>query len=144
MVSGHTLPRSCRFAVLCLLAVGLFAPTAAQAAEKVDVSVWTIRATRRNKDISPQLKSLAGKLKKSFKFTGYKLEKTDSRAVELDKEYGTSLIGNYRAKITPTGKSDKQVKLKVVVTHREGRKEVKKLSTTLNLAPGRVQRRGGG
>jgi len=110
---------------------------------KVNVTVWVIRATKSNTEISPKLKSLAKKLKKSFNFTGYKLLKTDEKEVALDTAIRTKLAKAYSANITPTELTDKKVKLSVAITQRKDDKDVKKLNTTVNLTKKRFQLFGG-
>ena len=111
--------------LLSLVVFGLPSPAMAADAEKVELQVWTIRATRSNQEISPELKPLAELLKKTFKFTGYKLVKTDSAAVEIKQPFKT--------KIT----------LKIRITERQGKKDIDKLSTSVSLTAGRFQLFGG-
>ena len=68
------------------LTIGLLGTSAGLAQDKgdkksTDIQVWAIRATTKNKDISPELKRIAEELKKQFKFTGFKLEKSATGSV---------------------------------------------------------------
>ena len=88
------------------LLIGLLGANAGLAQDKgdkksADIQVWAIRATTKNKDISPELKRIAEKLKKQFKFTGFKLEKNATGTAEIGKAYSTPLIGGYPASVTP-------------------------------------------
>lgn len=112
-------------------------------AESATIDVWTIRATKSNEEISKKLEPLAEKLKATFKFTGYKLVKTDSRSVELGKEFKTTLVSPFEVVITPQERSKDQVKLKVLVRQRKGDKVIKLLSTTVSLRRERFQLFGG-
>jgi hypothetical protein len=112
-------------------------------AESATIDVWTIRATKSNDEISKRLEPLAEKLKATFKFTGYKLVRTDSRAVELGKELKADLISPFDVVITAQERTDDQIKLKVLVRERKGDKVVKLLSTTVSLRRERFQLFGG-
>jgi hypothetical protein len=134
---------------LCLIALitlfGFLAPpqTALAAEETVQLQVLTIRATKSNNEISPQLKPLAEALKKSFKFTGYKLLKTDSRKAAFNRTLAISLAGPYKARIRPLARKDNRIQLKVEVFERKNNKDIGKLSTTISLAAGKSQLFGG-
>ena len=67
----------------------------------VDVDIWVIRASTKSKDISPELKSFADKLKQRFKYTGFRLERKIKETVDLGKTLTTSLTGGYQALVTP-------------------------------------------
>ena len=113
-------------------------PAAASAADKVQVKIWAIRATKSNSKISSELKSLASKLKKDFKYTGYTLAKNTGGSVELKKSKRFSLTGPYSVVVTPTEKGSK-VKLKLELHQKSGGKNKKKFGTTIKISPGKFQ-----
>jgi hypothetical protein len=86
-----------------------------EAGKSTDIQVWAIRATTKNKDISPELKSIADKLKQQSKYTGFKLERRASGSAQIGEAFTTSLIGGYSAKVTPTKSEGKRVTLQVEV-----------------------------
>ncbi len=143
-----TRTRTVMVLVAGLIAGPLAAGAAAQerkdkGAEKVAVEVWTIRATRSNTDISPELKKLAETLKSQFKFTGYKLVSSKTTSVAIGQSSSSPLISPFRASITPQKRSDGKVELKVQVFEKKGDKDIKKLDTTLTLARDKHQLMGG-
>jgi len=129
---------------LVVLAVA-FGTGGARAADddKIDVRILTIRATRANQEVSPELKPLVKALQSSFTFSGYKLVKAESHTVALNKGVTTSLTGPFKAEVSPTGRADGKIKLKVTVTQRENERDVKKLDTVVSLPPERFQLFGG-
>jgi hypothetical protein len=132
-----------RYIVLALT-IGLLGASAGLAQDKgdkktTDIQIWAIRATTKNKDISPELKRIAGELKKKFKFTGFKLEKSATGSAEIGKAYTTALIGGYEASITPRENDGKTVKLQVEVL--KGKEQ--KLKTTSTVAAGKFFLQGG-
>ena len=132
--------------IVLVTVLGLLAPPATALADEeqtVQLQVLTIRATKSNNDISPELKPLAEALKKTFKFTGYKLLKTDTRKVALNKKRELSLAGPYKARITPLERKDNRIRLKVEVFERKDNKDISRLSTTISLAAGKSQLFGG-
>jgi hypothetical protein len=74
----------------------------------VAIEVWCVRATTRNKDISPELKSFATMLQERFKYTGFKLENKLSTRAEIDKTVTTPLLGGYKALLTPKGREQEK------------------------------------
>jgi hypothetical protein len=120
----------------------LIAGTLAGKAAAVEVSVWTIRATRSKTQISDELKPLAKALTKNFKFTGYELLKKDAKKVD-----GTAvkfkLAGGFGATVKDKGKADGKFKLGIEVNRTVDKTVSKKLSTTVSLKPGRFQLLGG-
>ena len=132
-----------RFLALALT-IGLLGASAAMAQDKgdkktTDIQVWAIRATTKNKDISPELKRIAEELKKQFKFTGFKLEKSATDSKEIGKAYTTLLIGGYTANVTPQKTAGKRITLEVEVLKGKERK----LKTTVTLTAGKFQLLGG-
>ena len=106
---------------------------------KVEFQVLAIRATTRNKDISPELREIADALKKQFKFTGYKLEKRSNGSAELKSTYKAPLVGTYEARLTPQKVEDKRVTIEIEIYSGEERK----LKTTATLDAGKSQLLGG-
>jgi hypothetical protein len=107
--------------------------------KSVDIQVWAIRATTKNKEISKELRQIADELKKQFKFTGFKLEAQSTGSAAIGEAYKVNLPGGYEAKITPENKERKHVKLRVEVS--KDRKQV--LKTTYTLEAGKFQLQGG-
>ncbi len=107
--------------------------------KSADIQVWAIRATTKNNDISPELKSIADKLKKQFKYTGFKLEKQASGKADIGKSFTTPLIGDYQAKVTPKKNDGKRVELQIEVS--KGKDRV--LNTTVTLPVEQSQLMGG-
>lgn len=130
-------------AVAIVLGLSLCDPACASGADGVDVQMWTIRATHDNAEISPELKPLAKILKKTFKFTGYKLIKSETRAVAPDKPATWTLPASLRATIKLMEKTSERIKLDVHVVKREGDKDRNKLRTTFSLKPEKAQLFGG-
>jgi hypothetical protein len=105
----------------------------------VEIQVWGIRATTKNKDIAVDLKDMADKLK-DFKYTGFKLEQRQpGPATALGKPFTTMLTGNYQVKVTPQKVEDKRVTMRIEVT--QGKES--KLSTTVTVDAGKYQLQGG-
>ena len=131
----------CIVAVLILSLVGGSACLAQKRpeAKSVDIQVWSIRATTKNKEISPELKELAEKLKKDFKFTGFKLEAKATGSANIGKAYNTSLPGGYQANVTPKALDGKKVQLTVEVLKGKDRK----VNTTITITAGQFQLFGG-
>jgi hypothetical protein len=119
------------------------AATAAADDKEVSLKVWTIRATKKNSDVSPELRGLADKLKRQFKYTGFKLEKQSSGTAKTDKTYSTKLIGAYEIKITPKRHDDKEVQLQVELFKAENEKKTRLLKATVTLRVGEFQLFGG-
>ena len=86
------------------------------AATSVSVQILGIRATRSNKDVSPELSQLAEKLKKQFSFTGFKLEKRLNGTAATDKAFSGALISGFSVSVTPKSSDGKRVQLQVDVS----------------------------
>jgi hypothetical protein len=127
-------------ALLPLLILAALAPARTSADDKkpVDMEIWIIRATAKNDKISPELKEIADRLKKDFKFRGFKLEKKIPGKAEIGKAFSTDLIGGYKATVTPTGRTDKEIQLKVEVTQRVGKEDKKAFSFTPTFDLGKL------
>lgn len=128
--------------LLGLLGLVLCAPAGAWAAdEDTDLEVWAVRATKKNKDVSKELKDLARLLEKQFKYTGFKLEKKAAQRVGLGKAFRSDLLENYQVSVTPQERSERRVKLEVVVARKVKDKDGKEkaetvLKTTLTTQAG--------
>jgi hypothetical protein len=128
-------------AVLVLSLVGAAVCVGQQKPERksADIQVWAIRATTKNKEISKELQSLAEKLKRDFKFTGFKLEQKASGSAAIGKAYNTALPGGYQVNVTPKSSDGKQVELQVEVLKGKDRK----LNSTVKVRAGEFQLFGG-
>ncbi len=104
-----------------------------------DVQVLAIRATTKNKEISPELSSIADALKKQFKFTGFKLEDRANDNVESGKAFAKSVVGGYRVSVTPQKNDGKKVQMQVEVFAGTERK----VNVNLTLDAGKSQLVGG-
>jgi len=133
--------RQCVAAALVMGLAGSVVCVGQQKPERksTDIQVWAIRATTKNKEISKELRELADKLKRDFKFTGFKLEQRASGSAAIGKAYSTSLTGGYQANVTPKSNDGKQVKLQVEVL--KGKDS--KLNTTVTVKAGQFQLLGG-
>ncbi|MFO0840384.1 MAG: hypothetical protein U1D55_17890 [Phycisphaerae bacterium] len=131
------------FAALAISCAWFGGVGAALADDSVDVQVWAIRATTKNSEISPELKPLVEELKKSFKYTGYKLERRATGSAGAGKSYDGDLIGGYRISVEPDGKDGKRIKLRLGVTKTENGKAKPVLKTSATIDPGKFQVLGG-
>lgn len=109
--------------------------------ETTELQVWAIRATTKNKEISPELKSIASTLKKQFKYTGFKLERQVTGSAKTDKTFSANLIGGYSVKIVPKRNDGKRVQLQVRL-YKAGDKSPK-INATITLNAGKFQLFGG-
>lgn len=127
-----------RIVVLAAMVQMMVAP--ANAGEKKPpyaVQVLAIRATKSNKVVSPELKSIAKELQRQTGYTGFKLEKKSVGKVAEGKPHSASLVSGYSAKVTPLGREKSRVKLKAEIFRREGNKNVRKVGTTVSISRGR-------
>ncbi len=120
---------------LLLTAVGLLVcgqvAAPARADDKrstVQFQVLGIRATKKNSEVSPELKRLAELLKKRYKYTGFKLVKRVSESVRLNKTLTVAMIDSCTVKITPQSRKDKQVRM--IVEIQKGSKKVLRITAT--------------
>lgn len=128
------------FTVTLMAAAG-DSPRGPVAGKTTNVQVWGIRATTKNKEVSPELKSIADQLRKQFKYTGFKLEKRAAGTTEQDKAFKTALFAGYEASVTPKENDGKRVKLQIQV---QKDKETKpKIDTTVSINAGEWQLSGG-
>ncbi len=107
--------------------------------KSAEVQVLVIRATTKNKDISPELSSIAETLKRQFKFTGFKLEGRPAGKVEIGKPFSASIVGGYRVSVTPQKSDGKKVQLQVEVYSGSDRK----LNVNITVDAGKSQLLGG-
>lgn len=112
----------------------LLATPAAAVAEQVEVEVWAIRATKKNAEVSPELRPHVDRLKK-LGHTGFKLERRDAGKVEVGKEFRAGLIGAHSAAVTPTKRTGDKVEMKIVI--KDGDKVI--LNTSVTLTAGQSQ-----
>ena len=139
---GHLRKRATSIGAVVAIVVGVLTPASAVADGKrpVQVEVWTIRATTKNAEISPELRGLAKVLKKQFKYTGFKLEKKAANRTALNNAWKTDLIGGYRIRVTPKSRSGSRIQLELAVlkqiTDKGKKKEKTVLKTTLTVKPG--------
>lgn len=127
-------------AAIALALVSFLLTGAATAfAQDFELAVWTIRATKSNGDISPELRPIANELKQRYKFTGFKLEKQASANKKQGEAYSADLIGGYKIKVTPEARDGDRVKLQVELSKREGGKDKRLTSTSFTINKGRFQ-----
>lgn len=127
-----------RRTIVAVVLAALFVPALALGDDKkpAEVQIWTIRATTKNKNISPELRSLAKALKQQFKYTGFKLEKRSNGRSAPGQSYKTSLIAGYKASVTLKQRLHKRLQFRVLVTKRVGKKDVKVMDTTVTVSAG--------
>lgn len=111
--------------------------------DAVELQVHAIRATTKNTEISKELKEIADQLKKTFKYTGYKLEKTAGGKTEIDKAWSGDLAGGYRVEVTPTERKDTQAQLRVSIFRKVDGRERKEATQTFRVERGKFQLIGG-
>ena len=132
----------CRRAILMLLIVGLVSPAWALADDDkkpVDLEIWAIHATTKNKDVAPELRDIAKKLQEQFKYTGFKLDKKHRGRAELNKSFSADLGDGYKATITPKSRSEKRIQLQVVVTRKVDKETKTVLKSTVTVDSGPFQ-----
>lgn len=119
-------------------------PKKDEAAAKVEVNVMIVRATTKNKDIDGGLKALAEKLKKDYKYTGFKIEKQATPKADLNQDV-TLDYKDYRVVVTPVKREGEKVELKIVVTRQGGKdkKEERVAAATLTSKAGELAVVGG-
>ena len=133
-------------AIVVLILASLFSATAAAEDEKgqtYEISVWAIRATKSNSEVSPELKPIAKELKRRFNYTGFKLERKKTGTAKTGATFATELIAGFKAQITPVERTGSRVKLKIELSRRQGKKETRLLSTTVTLNRGKFHLQGG-
>lgn len=108
-----------------------------------EVSVWAIRATKSNSEVSPELKPIVKDLRKQGKYTGFKLERKKTGKVSEGKTFTADLVAGFKAKVTPVERKGGRLRLKIEIARREGKKERQLLSTTVTLSRGKFHLQGG-
>lgn len=93
-----------------------------EAAQQAEVRVLVIRATNKDAKVDPELREIAGELKKQFKFTGYHVEQTTREKVELKKPLEVK-YRDYRTTVTPIDRNDGKVRLEISISRTEGGKQ---------------------
>ncbi len=141
IVTGRAVPLIA--AAACVLFTGVLAAADDQQGQSYDVSVWAIRATKSNSDVSDELKPIVKELKKRFNYTGFKLEQKKQGKTEKGKAFSVELFAGFKAKVTPLERKDKRIKLKIEVTKRERGKDKRLANTTFTITRGRFQLLGG-
>lgn len=142
--------RATRVLPITLLFAMLLAVPSALAGDdaKFDVKMMSIRATKSDSEVSPELKSLADQLKKETKLTGFKLEKSGGGSTEKNKDATLDTGKGYRVKVTPIEKKDDRVTLQVEIFKRGGKgkdkdkdtgKERSIINTKVTLDSGKTQ-----
>lgn len=137
---------SCRLIgrVLPLVLLAAWCGTAAALdKDEVELQVHAIRATTKNNDISKELKEIADQLKKTFKYTGYKLEKTATGKTELKKAWSSDLPSDYRVEVTPIERKERLAQLRVDIVRKVDGKERKEATQTFRVERGKFQLIGG-
>ncbi len=138
--------RTTTLIITLVLAAGILATHAGaadppRADKKVEVQVLVIRATTKNKDVSPELKDLAKQLREQFKYTGFKLEKRLSGQTELGAAYKTPLIEDYEASLTPGKRDGKRLTMQMRVSKKG--EEKPKIDMNATITEGEFQLAGG-
>ncbi len=105
------------------------------------MQVLSIRATTQNKDVSPELKTIADQLKKQFKYTGFKLESKTSKSAATGATASATLTGDYHVQLTPKSNDGKHIQLRIQIF--KGKDKKPKLDTTVTLKPKKSQLIGG-
>ena len=138
-----------RLGRLMCLAAGVWLVWTAVAVGRADdprsqtVTILAIRATRSNKEVSPELRSIAKALRRQFRYTGYKLVRRHVARTNMGKATTADLGQGFKAAVTPLKRDKSRVELRLKVTQREGRKDKTRLDTTVKLPAGRYYLVGG-
>ncbi len=127
----------------CLVALLIvsFAAAASCAAQdgmqrkSADIQIWGIRATTKNKQISPALKKIAKQLKKQFKYTGFLLESQHAAKVNVGSSTGAKLAGGHVANVKLKQHGGKRITVEVEVS--KGKKKI--INSTVTVNAGRFQ-----
>lgn len=153
-MTARTAPRpeylSRRLASLCTLAAALamLAPPVRadepQVAKDVAIQVMVIRATKSNDKISPELKGIAGELKRTTKYTGFKLEKRLRGGAAINKTWKGACGADYYVKVTPRSVKAGKIEMAVEITKKKGGKEERVGGTTFRASAGKSQLVSGG
>jgi hypothetical protein len=105
----------------------------------VQINTLAIIATNKDNRIDPALRELAAQLKPTFKFSGYRLARSDSSSVAPGQPASLQLAGPYALQVTPTQADAQYVVLSVQALQNSQRV----LNLQVRLRPGRYQLLGG-
>jgi hypothetical protein len=101
---------------LTLLAVCGATLAGAGRAEDVQVTIVAIKASDRNQDIHPKLEEIAREVKKrDASLTGYKLERTTSKGVNVGQKESFALVDGATADITVLQKDDSKQRVRLAL-----------------------------
>lgn len=120
--------RSAKWAIAALvafIAMQTGAPAALAADEKISIQVLAVKATRANKDVPEELKSLAATLKDRTGCTGFKVEKSKSGSVKEGESVSTALVGQYSAEVKAIESKKGRVTLQVAISEKTRTKDDK-------------------
>lgn len=110
-----------------------------RAARAVEVKILAIVATNSTNTVDPPLRDLAAQFRGTFKYSGYRLARTESRTVEIGKSTVLPLSGPYSIRVEPAEIAEGRVALNVQVMRQGGRD----LRLRALLRPGKYQLLGG-
>jgi hypothetical protein len=105
----------------------------------VQINTLAIIATNKDNRIDPALRELAAQLKPTFKFSGYRLARSDSSSVAPGQPASLQLAGPYALQVTPAQADAQHVVLNVQAL----RNSQRVLNLQVRLRPGRYQLLGG-
>jgi hypothetical protein len=115
MNKPSSIRRVCALVVLTAALVGL-AGAAPSRAEDVQVTIVAITASDRNQNVNPKLKEIASEVKKrDASLTGYKLERTTSKAVNVGQKESFALVDGATADITVLQKDDSRQRVRLAL-----------------------------
>ena len=105
----------------------------------VQINTLAIIATNKDNRIDPALRELAAQLKPTFRFSGYRLARSDAGRVALGQPAVLRLAGPYTLQVIPTEADAQHVVLNVQALQNSQRV----LNMQVRLRPGRYQLLGG-
>lgn len=107
---------SLRMVVVSLVGATLLASAAACPEEKVTITVLTVLATDKNKEIDPRLKRLADNVRTAHPgLTGFRLQKTNRKKLEVGKETKFELVDQETVNVTVERGADKDNRCELTV-----------------------------
>lgn len=112
-------------ALLLLVSTGFYAPTARAADDKTSIQILSVKATKANKDLPDELKSLGSTLRDKTGCTGFKVERTKSGSAKAGESVSTPLVGGYSAEVTAVESSKGRVTLQVKISEKSTGKDDK-------------------
>lgn len=113
----------------------------AAASDRVDLTMLAIRATNRNSEISPELRTIASQLKKQFKFSGFRVEQKVGASVQMGRAHRAELPAGYAISAKPVRLEKDRLTLEVEITRKDRRDPLLKSNVTIDA--GRFQLFGG-